>query len=56
MVTGGVEPTQESIQSWLSAGANYLGMGSQLFAGTLKTEEDFAALSLRIKQILSVIS
>jgi hypothetical protein len=37
MVTGGVEPTQESIQSWLKAGANYLGMGSQLFAGELKT-------------------
>jgi len=53
MVTGGVEPTQESIQSWLMAGANFLGMGSQLFAGALKTDEDFAQLSIKIKQMLS---
>jgi 2-dehydro-3-deoxyphosphogluconate aldolase/(4S)-4-hydroxy-2-oxoglutarate aldolase len=53
MVTGGVEPTQESIQSWLKAGANYLGMGSQLFAGELKTAEDFSKLSLKVKQVLS---
>ena len=53
MVTGGVEPTQESIQSWLKAGANYLGMGSQLFAGELKTTEDFSKLSLKVKQVLS---
>lgn len=53
MVTGGVEPTQESIQSWLKSGANYLGMGSQLFAGALKTEEDFAQLSAKVKQVLS---
>ena len=53
MVTGGVEPTQESIQSWLKAGADYLGMGSQLFAGELKTEEDFLKLSIKIKQVLS---
>jgi len=56
MVTGGVEPTRESIQSWLSAGADYLGMGSQLFAGSLKTEEDFAILSSKVKQILSFLS
>ncbi|MFN9681501.1 MAG: bifunctional 4-hydroxy-2-oxoglutarate aldolase/2-dehydro-3-deoxy-phosphogluconate aldolase, partial [Bacteroidota bacterium] len=53
MVTGGVEPTQESIQSWLKAGANFLGMGSQLFAGELKTTEDFSKLSLKVKQVLS---
>ena len=53
MVTGGVEPTQESIQSWLIAGANFLGMGSQLFAGELKTTEDFSKLSLKVKQVLS---
>ena len=53
MVTGGVEPTQESIQSWLKAGANYLGMGSQLFAGELKTAEDFSKLSQKVQQVLS---
>lgn len=53
MVTGGVEPTKESIQSWLNAGTDYLGMGSQLFAGELKTTEDFSKLSVKIKQVLS---
>ncbi|MFN3587964.1 MAG: bifunctional 4-hydroxy-2-oxoglutarate aldolase/2-dehydro-3-deoxy-phosphogluconate aldolase [Spirosomataceae bacterium] len=31
MVTGGVEPTPESIQEWFQAGANAVGLGSQLF-------------------------
>ena len=31
MVTGGVEPTFESIQEWFQAGANAVGLGSQLF-------------------------
>lgn len=31
MVTGGVEPTHESINSWLGAGATAVGLGSQLF-------------------------
>jgi 2-dehydro-3-deoxyphosphogluconate aldolase/(4S)-4-hydroxy-2-oxoglutarate aldolase len=53
MVTGGVEPTRESIQTWFQAGANYLGMGSQLFAGALNTEDDFAQLSIKVKEVLS---
>lgn len=31
MVTGGVEPTQENLNAWKSAGADYVGMGSKLF-------------------------
>ena len=30
-VTGGVEPTEESLNEWFSAGANAVGLGSQLF-------------------------
>ena len=33
MVTGGVEPTQESLTAWFKAGVMAVGMGSQLFAG-----------------------
>ncbi|MBD2703726.1 bifunctional 4-hydroxy-2-oxoglutarate aldolase/2-dehydro-3-deoxy-phosphogluconate aldolase [Spirosoma sp. BT702] len=33
MVTGGVEPTYESINAWFKAGVTAVGMGSQLFAG-----------------------
>jgi 2-dehydro-3-deoxyphosphogluconate aldolase/(4S)-4-hydroxy-2-oxoglutarate aldolase len=31
MVTGGVEPTLKSTDEWLQAGANAVGLGSQLF-------------------------
>jgi 2-dehydro-3-deoxyphosphogluconate aldolase / (4S)-4-hydroxy-2-oxoglutarate aldolase len=31
MVTGGVEPTEASLKEWFSAGANAVGLGSQLF-------------------------
>ena len=31
LVSGGVEPTKESIQSWLLAGASCLALGSKLF-------------------------
>lgn len=31
MVTGGVEPTEESLQSWLGSGVQAVGLGSQLF-------------------------
>jgi 2-dehydro-3-deoxyphosphogluconate aldolase/(4S)-4-hydroxy-2-oxoglutarate aldolase len=31
MVTGGVEPTEASLKEWFSAGANVVGLGSQLF-------------------------
>jgi 2-dehydro-3-deoxyphosphogluconate aldolase / (4S)-4-hydroxy-2-oxoglutarate aldolase len=31
MVTGGVEPTPESVDTWLAAGATAVGVGSQLF-------------------------
>ncbi len=31
MVTGGIEPTQSCLKEWFAAGANVLGLGSQLF-------------------------
>ena len=31
MITGGVEPTEASLREWFGAGANVLGLGSQLF-------------------------
>lgn len=38
MVTGGVEPTEASLQEWFSAGANAVGLGSQLFKNTDQPE------------------
>jgi 2-dehydro-3-deoxyphosphogluconate aldolase/(4S)-4-hydroxy-2-oxoglutarate aldolase len=51
MVTGGVEPTTESLQEWFSAGVNVVGMGSQLF----KNADDTEALSRQIADLLKFV-
>ena len=52
MVTGGVEPTAESLNAWFKAGVTCVGIGSQLFAG-----ENLSAESLkeRIAQLLTIL-
>lgn len=55
MVTGGVEPTAESLTAWFGAGVNAVGMGSQLF----KNADDPATLSAlpaRIAELMQVVS
>ncbi len=39
MVTGGVEPTEQSLKEWFGAGANAVGLGSQLFKDFGNLEE-----------------
>jgi len=51
MVTGGVEPTQESLKEWFEAGVNVVGMGSQLFKNADNTE----ALSQQIASLLEFV-
>ena len=52
MVTGGVEPTNESVSAWFGAGVQAVGMGSQLF----KNADDTAALSARIAELMQFVS
>jgi 2-dehydro-3-deoxyphosphogluconate aldolase/(4S)-4-hydroxy-2-oxoglutarate aldolase len=51
MVTGGVEPTEESLREWFAAGVNVVGMGSQLF----KNVDDTQAFSQQIAQLLEFV-
>jgi 2-dehydro-3-deoxyphosphogluconate aldolase/(4S)-4-hydroxy-2-oxoglutarate aldolase len=51
MVTGGVEPTRESVSAWFGAGVNAVGMGSQLF----KNADDTAALSASISELMQFV-
>ncbi len=51
MVTGGVEPTEASIKEWFGAGANAVGLGSQLF----KDFEDLEAFKYKVKELFSFI-
>jgi 2-dehydro-3-deoxyphosphogluconate aldolase / (4S)-4-hydroxy-2-oxoglutarate aldolase len=50
MVTGGVEPTEKSISEWLGAGANHLGLGSQLFK-----DVDLEELPNKIKNLFNYL-
>jgi 2-dehydro-3-deoxyphosphogluconate aldolase/(4S)-4-hydroxy-2-oxoglutarate aldolase len=51
MVTGGVEPTEESLREWFQAGVNVVGMGSQLF----KNVDDTQAFSQQIAHLLEFV-
>ncbi|HEX8505159.1 MAG TPA: bifunctional 4-hydroxy-2-oxoglutarate aldolase/2-dehydro-3-deoxy-phosphogluconate aldolase [Hymenobacter sp.] len=51
MVTGGVEPTRESVSAWFGAGVNAVGMGSQLF----KNADDTDALAARIGELMQFV-
>lgn len=50
LVTGGVEPAADNINAWLEAGAQAVGIGSQLFKGDFS--HDFPALSRHIAGLL----
>jgi 2-dehydro-3-deoxyphosphogluconate aldolase/(4S)-4-hydroxy-2-oxoglutarate aldolase len=52
MVTGGVEPTVESLTEWFGAGVNGVGIGSQLFRGA----DDPAVLTARIDALMPFIT
>ena len=51
MVTGGVEPTEASIKEWFGAGANAVGLGSQLFKNT----DDLEGMSQNIKELFKYL-
>jgi len=53
MVTGGVEPTIASINEWLGAGVQAVGIGSPLFKGDFS--KDFSTLRARISGLLEGI-
>ena len=51
MVTGGVEPTESSIKEWFGAGANAVGLGSQLF----KEMTDIEIFKTKVKGLFTFI-
>ena len=53
MVTGGVEPTRESLTTWFKAGVTAVGMGSQLFAGDGANP---AALQKRVAGLVQMVT
>lgn len=54
MITGGVEPTRESLSAWFKAGAACVGMGSQLFLKDILAARDWPLLRQRISGSLAI--
>jgi 2-dehydro-3-deoxyphosphogluconate aldolase/(4S)-4-hydroxy-2-oxoglutarate aldolase len=55
MVTGGVSPTTESLKAWFGAGANAVGIGSQLVPKEVLATKDFAQVTSIVANALQII-
>lgn len=55
MVTGGVAPTAENMQSWFDAGAFCVGMGSKLFPKDIVAAKDWKSVTAKCADTLEVI-
>ena len=55
MATGGVAPTPESLGAWFGAGVACVGMGSNLFTPELIAKKDYAGISARVREVLTLI-
>ncbi len=53
MITGGVEPTEESLTAWFSAGAMCVGMGSKLFPRDVVAAHDWTKITQRCRLALA---
>ncbi len=55
MPTGGVEPSEESLQAWFKAGVACVGMGSQLLKKSLIEKCDFLQITDTCKFALALV-
>lgn len=56
MVTGGVEPTEENLASWIKAGAYAVGMGSKLFPKDKVAAGDWAYVTDKCREAFGYIA
>jgi len=54
LVTGGVDATEQSIMSWLKAGAAGVGLGSKLITKTVLANKEYDVLTATSKKLLSI--
>ncbi|WP_452225182.1 bifunctional 4-hydroxy-2-oxoglutarate aldolase/2-dehydro-3-deoxy-phosphogluconate aldolase [Lacinutrix chionoecetis] len=55
MPTGGVEPTQESLESWFNAGVTCVGMGSKLISKNAEGDYDYNKIENNTKKAIAII-
>ena len=55
MVTGGVEPNEENLKGWFSAGVTAVGMGSQLFPKEVLASENYQQIEEVVKKCVAMV-
>jgi 2-dehydro-3-deoxyphosphogluconate aldolase/(4S)-4-hydroxy-2-oxoglutarate aldolase len=55
MVTGGVEPNEENLKSWFSAGVTAVGMGSQLFPKDVLASRNYQQIEEVVKKCVALV-
>jgi len=55
MPTGGVDPTEESLRAWFSAGVSCVGIGSKLVTKDLVAGGDFDGIAKKVKITMDII-
>ncbi|MFC0183471.1 2-keto-3-deoxy-phosphogluconate aldolase [Pseudarcicella hirudinis] len=56
MVTGGVDPTTDSLLTWFGAGVTAVGIGSQLFPKALLEKRQFEELTKTIVPLMNFVN
>jgi 2-dehydro-3-deoxyphosphogluconate aldolase / (4S)-4-hydroxy-2-oxoglutarate aldolase len=56
MVTGGVEPNEENLKGWFSAGVTAVGMGSQLFPKDVLASGNYQQITEVVKKCVAMVS
>lgn len=55
MPTGGVEPTEESLQAWFGAGVHCVGIGSQLISKEVISKNNYSKLAEDVRSVIQII-
>lgn len=55
MPTGGVEPTEENLMEWFSAGVTCVGMGSALLTDKLVKAKSWQTITSEVKKTIDII-
>lgn len=56
MPTGGVEPTEKSLNEWYKAGVICVGMGSQLISNEVLKNNDYGKLESDVKNAFTILA
>lgn len=56
MITGGVEPNKENLESWFNSGAHAVGLGSSLISREILNSKNYESLQANTRNLLSILA